>query len=70
MKHSNMVNVCVCSFRIDTEFFLKGRAFSETIFNYFICLSCLIESGDQELPLKVNHEEDDFFMDSSPSPGK
>ncbi|RMX48122.1 hypothetical protein pdam_00002630 [Pocillopora damicornis] len=28
------------------------------------------ESGDQELPLKVNHEEDDFFMDSSPSPGK
>lgn len=28
------------------------------------------ESGDQELPLKVNHEEDDFFMDSSPSPVK
>lgn len=28
------------------------------------------ESGDQELPPKVNHEEDDFFMDSSPSPVK
>lgn len=25
---------------------------------------------DLELPLKVNHEEDDFFMDSSPSPEK
>ena len=36
MKHTDTVNVCACSFRIDTEFFPKGRAFSETIFNNFL----------------------------------
>ncbi|PFX17033.1 rRNA-processing protein EFG1 [Stylophora pistillata] len=39
------------------------------VFNYFYCLSCLIESGDQEPPPILDPREDDFFMDSSPSPG-